>query len=131
MNKERIRKIITVIILISLAGLISYGSINNYYKEDNKNLIDFCTEHYRNESFMDLFSDNEPYILKICFDEGRRNNCTEITNEQLRFSDNCGWGMKDYLLLLLLIGGGFCFPLCIIGIAIGVLISKDKVEENE
>ena len=147
-KKGDLKKIIIVLILFSLAFFIHTWSINKYTEKENIDLVHFCRDHYRNDSFVDLFYDREPFVLKSCYDKGiisdyglnvnvafhlnhennREKYCPEITDEQLKFSNNCGWMDNDYFLLLLKIGGGFFLPAIMLIIA-GVTINNFDDEE--
>lgn len=118
-QKINISKIITIIVLGSLA--FASFNLGLHIHDKGKEITDFCTQHYHDKEFMNLFYDKEPYVLKSCYDknpkevfkmhsENYRDICPEITEEQLEFSRNCGWMDKDYFILVGTLFFGFFLP---------------------
>jgi len=128
--------LILIFLFFSLAFGVNQYSISIYSQKENVELVHFCKDSYHNESFINLFHDKEPYVLKTCYDRDRKNvfkmhaenykedYCPEITEEQLRFSKNCGWMDKDYFLLILRIVGGFFIPMLLIGFMVVIIIGS-------
>ncbi len=140
-KKFGIFKLTIIIFLVVLAFIINQWSISIYSQEENINLVNFCKDSYRNETFIDLFYDKEPHVLKTCYDrvgkdifrmdseDYKENYCPEITEEQLRFSKSCYWMGVDYFLLVLRVFGGFVLPAMLLSIAFG--ISFSNLNKNE
>ena len=136
-KKFSIRSIILVGIFMIMAFMI-YNVCVNYYV-NNIDILNFCKEHYEDESFMDKFVDSDPYVLKECYGKGGefkihfsdyRNYCPNITDEEWKFSRSCHWMGSDYFVLMVKVLG-FVGTLMFGGIAFGVLSSTFKKEESK
>jgi hypothetical protein len=139
----KISQIISFIIIFSI-GVLSFV-LGSSIEKNGKSTMDFCTEHYHNETFRKTIAgeDNdspEPlqcqtstwrigwYGLcnKTCFEN--YNKCLEknATAEQIRYSQECHWMGSDYFIM----GGTFLFkffvPLIIL-VFLGSMLCKEFI----
>lgn len=136
-----IQTIITSLLLCLLI-VISYMG-GTVIQDNGKDTVDFCKQHYRNQSFLNTMIGDEPAEVKVCDSSKWRtgwygycnstcsdnvDKCLEenATDEQIRFSRSCAWMSDDYLILFGTLVFKYFFPIFTIGGIIFILYSKWK-----
>lgn len=130
-KKINVSRIISGIVLFILAfASFTFGL---HIHDKGSGITNFCNAHYKDSKFIDLFYDYEPYVLKTCWDRDKKNynpeTCSEITEEQLRFIQDCGWMDKDYFVLVGTLIFGFFLPAVFLIIAGAELGQEDRSDK--
>jgi len=144
-NKEIMnKKQLTIHIIITLLFVSSSIGIGMYIDDKGGDTLDFCKEHYRNETFLSDFIGDEPAELKVCasdqwrtgtiirkcndtcFDNVRKCLKEKATEEQTTFSRNCQWMGPDYFIMVGKLTFFFFIPISLLGINIAMLYEWNK-----
>jgi len=130
-----------IIILLIISSSILMGM---YIKDKGQGTVDFCFNHYRNETFLSVFIGDEPAEVKVCESDQWRTGtimrycndtcfeniqkCLEenATDDQIRFMRNCHWMGPDYFITMGTLMFLYFIPLGLIGINIAILYGWNK-----
>jgi len=140
-----LRCLISLIFTIALAFCINQASHNLNHNIDGETTLDFCKAHYRNDSFLSTMVGDDPaepkvcdsaqwrtgwaqYCNDTCFENYERCLKENATEEQIRFSSECHWMGRDYIILLTGVLSRFII-IAGIGIIIAVIYSKIKADK--
>lgn len=125
--------------------IISSFLLGNFIQNSGMNTINFCREHYNNETFLNTMITQGQPTPKQCeifkdqmklwinspenkpFYDCLKYNTSE---EQMIFRDKCFWGGPDWRILLFSSVFKWFFPITLIGIFITSIISVNKMDKE-
>jgi hypothetical protein len=129
-----------VLMLVVICGSFMYGS---YFEDSNSDTLNFCKEHYRNESFLSTMIGDEPaevlicnssqwrtgwagYCNSTCFDNYQRCLEENATDDQIRFSSQCHWMGADWFILVGTLIFKFFIPIGMLGMLIAIIYTEHR-----
>lgn len=103
MEIKKIFPSLGIFLLIFFLIYIVYSINSSDFYNDTNN---FCKSSWRNETFLQDFTNDDPPRLKICLKDEDYCRCLHenLTYDQKRFTQNCGWFQTLYLLTLAQVG---------------------------
>jgi len=125
--------------ILGLMILTSF-MLGGYIQEHGNDKTNFFRSHYKNKTFLNTMSGDEPSIPIQCnsFHQTQGftknnipyQNCLKYNSsqEQIKFMNDCFWMGPDYLILVGTLVFKYFFPVGLIGMFLAIIFSKKEKE---